>query len=315
MRLLIDEQIGDINKPNILGYLPNHIEHKQPLQNLPQDIVTRIPTTIQEIQEADYLILSTEDKKDLVLDQLKDLNLYNKEDSKENYVNQFPFVKDEFDYYNFFTCKGKKKFLRKKKLCAISIKIPNDMLLDKADEMKIETPISQSWYDFFVKAPYNKLKYRNYNSFSATENQKIIMDGILSRELNFRELLSTGVIIDHFPLHKRKLIQKMQFSFDHYYKNLRQGFYTDKYKKYMQPLNLIKNYYGENYAFEYAFLIHYQAWLQIPTIVGITLTFYQVYRYFEHKDIVYALDTPFNAIFGFFVIFWAICFVESWKRK
>ena len=45
------------------------------------------------------------------------------------------------------------------------------------------------------------------------------------------------------------------------------------------PLNLIKNYYGEKYAFEYAFLIHYQSWLKLPTVLGVILTIYQAIRF------------------------------------
>jgi len=88
-----------------------------------------------------------------------------------------------------------------------------------------------------------------------------MVDNILGKELDFEELISNGIILDHFPLHKRKLIDKMQYSFQHKYKNLKGAFLFGNYQKYMEPLNMIKNYYGENYAFEYAFLIHYQAWL------------------------------------------------------
>ena len=83
----------------------------------------------------------------------------------------------------------------------------------------------------------------------------------------------------------------------------------------MQPINMIKYYYGEAYAFEYAFLIHYQAWLQIPTFFGIFIFFYQLYTYYETRDFEKALDTPYNGIYGLFVTFWATCFIESWKRK
>lgn len=118
----------------------------------------------------------------------------------------------------------------------------------------------------------------------------------------------------------------MQESFKHYYKNLKHGFLFGGYLKYMQPLNIIKNYYGENYAFEYAFLIHYQAWLQIPTYTGILLCIYQAYRWFTwtppddeavggSERLMYMLDTPMNAPFGLFVTFWATCFVASWKQK
>jgi hypothetical protein len=46
------------------------------------------------------------------------------------------------------------------------------------------------------------------------------------------------------------------------------------YQSYMQPINMIKNYYGEKYAFEFAFLLHYQAWLYFPSVLGALLFLY-----------------------------------------
>jgi hypothetical protein len=47
---------------------------------------------------------------------------------------------------------------------------------------------------------------------------------------------------------------------------------------------MLKNYYGEKYAYEFAFLLHYQAWLFIPTIFGIFLFAFQIYKYFYLKE-------------------------------
>lgn len=82
---------------------------------------------IQEAQEADYLIISPENKKDIILDQLKDLQLYNPDDSKNNLVHQFFFEDTKFDPESFLTCKGSSRFLIKRRLCAIAIKVPIDM--------------------------------------------------------------------------------------------------------------------------------------------------------------------------------------------
>ena len=67
MNILIKEKIGDLNKPNVLGLLPHQVEHVQPLKNIPDYILSHMPDTIQEIQEADYLIISPDNKKDLIL--------------------------------------------------------------------------------------------------------------------------------------------------------------------------------------------------------------------------------------------------------
>ena len=125
-----------------------------------------------------------------------------------------------------------------------------------------------------VKTPFVQSAAHYFCAFSATESQKIIVDGILGKELDFEQLIGNGIIIDHFPLHKSKLIGKIQYSLRHKYSKLKRAFLYGNWRKYMEPLNMIKNYYGENYAFEYAFLTHYQAWLQIPAFVGMIIFFY-----------------------------------------
>jgi hypothetical protein len=47
-----------------------------------------------------------------------------------------------------------------------------------------------------------------------------------------------------------------------------------EFVKYFQPVNMVKNYFGEKFAFEYAFLIHYEAWLIVPSVLGLLLFFY-----------------------------------------
>ena len=93
------------------------------------------------------------------------------------------------------------------------------------------------------------------------------------------------------------------------------GFLFGTYHKHFYPLNLMKNYYGEKQAFEYAFLLHYQAWLYIPSFLGLVLGAYQLYRYYLLQDWKAALDTEYNGVFGLLVALWASFFVESWKRK
>ena len=84
--LLIEEEIGDINKPNILGLLPHQIEHRQPIDDMPNYILSHMPSNIQELQEADYLILCPEEKKKIILEQLEDLKLYYPNNLKKNKV-------------------------------------------------------------------------------------------------------------------------------------------------------------------------------------------------------------------------------------
>ena len=57
INILIDEQVGDLNKPNIMGLLPHELEHSQPLKNVPEEIKSKISWLKIENEEADYLIL------------------------------------------------------------------------------------------------------------------------------------------------------------------------------------------------------------------------------------------------------------------
>lgn len=127
----------------------------------------------------------------------------------------------------------------------------------------------------------------------------------------------SGIIEDHFPMHKRNQVKQIQESFKHYRSRLLSSFRASgpAFQKHFQPINMIKNYYGEKYAFEYAYLMHYQSWLFVPSFLGLLLFFYQVSRYLETGDFKLALDSEMNAPFGLFVSIWATLFVESWKKK
>ena len=86
------------------------------------------------------------------------------------------------------------------------------------------------------------------------------------------------------------------------------------FEKHLEPLNIIKNYYGERYAFEYVYLLHYQAWLIIPGVLGIISTGFFLNTFRENHDFNAAKDNQYNAIFGLLTALWATIFVESWKR-
>lgn len=67
------------------------------------------------------------------------------------------------------------------------------------------------------------------------------------------------------------MTERIQASFVKYRIRMTISFLIGDYTRFMQPLNMLKSYYGEKYAFEFAYLLHYQAWLIIPSIIGIIL--------------------------------------------
>jgi hypothetical protein len=79
-------------------------------------------------------------------------------------------------------------------------------------------------------------------------------------------------------------------------------------------LNYLKMYYGEKFAFEFAFLIHYQAWLVFPAVGGIIVTMYQAYL-LNTLGLEKAIDSSVNGLFGIFICIWSTFFIESWKTK
>jgi hypothetical protein len=141
-----------------------------------------------------------------------------------------------------------------------------------------------------------------------------MMLNFFQQEIDFEQLMFSKIVHSHFPLHKRGRIHTITKVYDVKIRKLMKSFVFGNFRKHMLPLNLIKNYYGEKYAFEFAFLIHYQAWLIIPSFFGVLLFCYQFYRYLDSGEIDVALDSPYNALYGIFCVFWATVLVESWKR-
>ena len=91
------------------------------------------------------------------------------------------------------------------------------------------------------------------------------------------------------------------------------GFITGNFQLHFTAINYMKKYYGEKIAFEFAFLIHYQAWLIIPTILGIILFIYQL-QLVARYNLQVAIDSSMNAAFGFFLTIGASLFIESWRK-
>ena len=59
LQILIEEVVGDVNKPNNLGYLPHEVMHDQQILDFPKSIDCHFKMNQQEILEADYMIISS----------------------------------------------------------------------------------------------------------------------------------------------------------------------------------------------------------------------------------------------------------------
>jgi len=128
-------------------------------------------------------------------------------------------------------------------------------------------------------------------------------------------MLKYGVIKDHFPLHnKNKEVIYLTWK-NHGFK-LFIGFLFGKWQDHLQPLNAIADYYGEKWAFYFAWQMHYTSWMIVPSIFGLLLLAEQLYSLFYLKEAFYqAFDSAWNVIYSLLIMLWATLLVESWKRK
>jgi len=96
-----------------------------------------------------------------------------------------------------------------------------------------------------------------------------------------------------------------------------------------QPLDDIRDYFGEKIAIYFAFLGHYTLWLAPAAIIGFCIfiaqmanvsknmgsaNFFNVSRIEDSRTVVYT-DLPISPFFAFFVALWATFMLEFWKRK
>ena len=100
-----------------------------------------------------------------------------------------------------------------------------------------------------------------------------------------------------------------------------------------QPLDDIRDYFGEKIAFYFAFLGHYTKWLSVAAIIGLAIFIHQlvsltqgtgepnffnaakVVNVSSQPQIVIFTQVPEAGIYAIFVAFWATFMLEFWKRK
>ena len=81
----------------------------------------------------------------------------------------------------------------------------------------------------------------------------------LEKEINFEHYSKTGVIKEHYPLHRTNASKELRKSVDKYSNKLIYNLRTnnDNWSKYLEPVHMIKKYYGERFGFYYIYLLNY----------------------------------------------------------
>lgn len=123
-----------------------------------------------------------------------------------------------------------------------------------------------------LKTHYKQQMRSKFTMFDSRERIETILD-ILGEEIDFENFMLSGVIKEHFPLHKRNR-QDIIDEFQARKGKLMKEFIAGDFHLHFIPMNFIKSYFGEKYAFEYSFLLHYQAWLIFPAVIGVLISFF-----------------------------------------
>lgn len=76
----------------------------------------------------------------------------------------------------------------------------------------------------------------------------------------------------------------------------------------MPPVDSIRDYYGEEIAFYFAWMGVLTKWLCFPGIVGLTASLYRWYR----KDTI--MNDEYTPFYGLVTFFWSILFLKWWER-
>ena len=177
--------------------------------------------------------------------------------------------------------------------------------------------------DKFQTLPFKDSGRQQFQRFKANEKFKLIKE-IFNEEFNVQTLIDAHVVYDHFMPHTSKKYEIIESIKKHETKliiNMLSLY--GSFRKYIEPINLIADYYGEKYAMYIAFSFHHIGWLILPAIVGTALFFYHIYlgvRYREDGENYFMsylrnVDTPINFFYIVFISFWSTFYVESWKRK
>ena len=128
-------------------------------------------------------------------------------------------------------------------------------------------------------------------------------------------MVELGIIDEHYPLHRLKSHKDIVESLETYFDKLEVNLIRGDWEKYSQPINLIKKYYGERYAFYFFYFCTYQSHLGIVAFIGTALGIYQYYLFTNSHNMESSIDNMMNCVYGVVLCVWSSVFVENWKKK
>ena len=123
-----------------------------------------------------------------------------------------------------------------------------------ADDLKIKGDLDNG----NIRYQFNRHMQKEFSAFDARQRFQCIQF-YLESEIDFDNFEKTGIILEHYPLHRTSASEGMRESVSKYsgklMKNLRTG--NSNWLKYLEPIHLIKKYYGERFGFQFLYFINY----------------------------------------------------------
>ncbi|XP_063720745.1 anoctamin-8-like [Symsagittifera roscoffensis] len=167
----------------------------------------------------------------------------------------------------------------------------NEVLLDQIDFfLNVEDEDL-----FFLSQERQFLILDILNGIKASEEEETPFDNIhfLEDQPIIAVLEAMGVVSQLFPLHEKEGMQDLVEKWIHV-------------SHWKQPIDMVKDYFGVEIAFYFAWLGYYTWWLTIPALIGSLLWWISADQY---------LSDLFAVLFSILNVVWVTLFLEFWKRK
>lgn len=177
---------------------------------------------------------------------------------------------------------------------------------------------------FFTKAHRSYITYQivTHTFLSVTEVHRIDNPHCKAdRSIGITRMVSQGIYDKFFPLHDGSSKHRNADRDSRARLAKTWGSSSALFKA--QPLDDIREYFGERIALYFAFLGFYTTWLWSASLVGVIVFIYGIVNSFDIDNFTASMVTGVSRVFdnaltipfGAFIAIWATVYLEMWKRK
>lgn len=161
LRIAIHEHLGRLKTRNKSNYLPIQVEHVQPINDLPDDIIIHDPVAQLEAFEADYMIITPRRNAKIISQQLRQINVFqgSRKRTMLDYTKQFNILKRDppksiIQRIKDFDLDFEENPFYEQVLT--SIRVPPSFIDEIADKKGITANLSHTDSDLQVKTAFKK---------------------------------------------------------------------------------------------------------------------------------------------------------------